>query len=187
MSVNSSPALISGSDGILCVAGRLTYGTGSVFCLGAAATPTPIPTGPPTPTPTSTPAATPRATPTATPTPTPLTDLTPNKTVFSTTDRLEVSADVQAISSPFFPFVRLVKPGGETLYYVRGKGLTARPSAYLEGGPFVLKGPISGYPVLETEFTGVPAGTYYLEGGAVDTGMNHLGPVDRNELRVVEP
>jgi C1A family cysteine protease len=111
-------------------------------------------------------------------------DLKPSRNSFSSTDRIDVSADVQALSTPFFPFVRFVLPGGQVLYYTAGRGLSPEPSSYLEGGPFVLASPVSGYPVLSLPFSGVARGTYYLEGGAVDTGLNYLGSVDRETLTV---
>ena len=135
------------------------------------------------------PTPTPTATPTATPVP-PI-DLTPNKTSFSSNDRIIVTADVQAISTPFFPFVRIVMANGNTLYYVRGEGFISAPAPYLRGGPFVLQNQITGYAVLDAAFSGIAAGTYYLEGGAVDAtqttsadNLVYIEPVDRETLTV---
>ena len=80
--------------------------------------------------------------------------------------------------------MRFVLPDGQVLYYTAGRGLAPEPSSYLDGGPFVLASPVSGYPVLSLPFSEVAPGTYYIEGGAVDTGLNYLGSVSREALTV---
>lgn len=118
-------------------------------------------------------------------------DLTPNKTAFSTSDTLSVTADVEPISTPCYPFVRVLMPNAPTLYYERGKGFTASPTPYLgfSGGPVTVGAAIAGYPVLSAAFSGIPAGTYVLEGGAVDmtrttsaNNLRYVGTVDRERL-----
>lgn len=138
---------------------------------------------PPTPTPTMTP------TPTATPTP--VIDLTPNKNVFSTKDRIEVRANVQPISIKCYPFIRVILPNGRTLYYVRGKGFVRGPAGYLGNKPLTVGKAIYNYLALAANFSALAKGTYYLEGGAVDatqtTSVNNLvyvDGVDRETLTV---
>jgi hypothetical protein len=82
---------------------------------------------------------------------------------------------------------------GSTLYYQSGVGFTASPVPYLgfEAGTIVTTEPIRDYLVLSANFSGIPAGPYVLEGGAVDmeqtTSANNLiyfGTVDRETLTV---
>jgi hypothetical protein len=122
---------------------------------------------------------------------TPPIDLTPDKTTFSTTDTIRVTAAVQPIGTRFYPVIRLVTSGGRTLYYTRGKGFSVSPRPYLSGGPYITRSEINGYTVMNVRFAGVQPGTYYLEGGAVDatqtTSVNNLvyaGSVDRETLTV---
>jgi hypothetical protein len=128
---------------------------------------------------------------TPTPTPTPPIDLTPDKTTFSTTDTIRVTAAVQPIGTRFYPVVRIITPNGRTLYYTRGKGFSASPRPYLSGGPYITRSAINGYVVMDVAFAGVATGTYYLEGAAVDatqtTSVNNLvyiGGIDRETLTV---
>jgi hypothetical protein len=118
-------------------------------------------------------------------------DLKVNKNAFSSNDHIAVTADVSAISTPFYPFVRIVMPGGSTLYYAAGKGLIPAVTPYLNGGPFTLAGPITNYPIAEANFGGIAPGVYYLEGGAVDAtkttsaaNLVYIGAVDREALTV---
>jgi hypothetical protein len=133
------------------------------------------------------------ALPTPTPTQIPVIDLLPNKTTFSSTDRIEVNANVQTISTLCYPFVRFLMPTGQTLYYELGRGFRNSPTPYLgfQTGPVIVPVAISGYPVLNAGFTGLPAGTYYLEGGAVDatqttsaSNLVYVDGVDSNMLAV---
>jgi outer membrane protein assembly factor BamB len=129
--------------------------------------------------------------PTATPTP-PI-DLTADKTTFATSDRIVVTANVWPISTPCYPFVRVVMADGTVQYYVAGVGFTTSPTPYLgfEAGPITVGAPITGYPCLDAEFRGIAPGTYYLEGGAVDaawttsaSNLVYVGTVDRETLVV---
>lgn len=133
----------------------------------------------------------PAPTPTPTPTAAPPIDLSVNKSAFSTSGHIAVTADVQALAAPFFPFVRLVMQDGSTLYFSSTRGLTASVAPYLDGGPFTLAGAIDGYPIAEADFAGVAQGTYRLEGGAVDAAKTasvdnliYLGGVDAETLVV---
>lgn len=116
--------------------------------------------------------------------------LTPNKTVFSTQDRISVTADVEPIATRFYPVVWVEMPNGKSLYYVKGKGFYSSPKPYLSGGPFVLKKPISNFPVLSAGFK-VPEGAYKLNGGGVDAAQTksvknliYIGGIDRTQLTV---
>ena len=117
-------------------------------------------------------------------TPIPLIDLKPNKTNFSTTDYIEVRADVQPIGTPFYPYVRIIMPNGVVLYYVSGLGFTTVPSPYLGGGPFVLQNYLGDYLVLAASYSIVQTGTFLLEGYPSDTGGNLIGTVDTESLLV---
>lgn len=116
--------------------------------------------------------------------------LTPNKTTFSTQDRISVTADVEPIATRFYPVVWLDMPNGKSLYYVKGKGFYSSPKPYLSGGPFILRKPINNFPVLSAGFK-VPAGAYRLNGAAVDAtktksvkNLVYIGGVDRTQLTV---
>ena len=139
----------------------------------------------------STPTPTPMPTPP--PTATPPIDLTANKVTFSTTDRIEVFADVWPISTPSYPFVRIVMPDGSTLWYESGKGFMPSPVPYLgfAAGPITVASPILGYPALSANFSGIATGIYILEGGAVDatqttsaSNLVYFGSVDREPLNM---
>jgi len=69
-----------------------------------------------------------------------------NKNTFSTTDTLVVTADVEEITTAFYPAVWLELLDGSKLYYQKGSGLSASPVPYMSGGPFVLNSAISDYP-----------------------------------------
>lgn len=167
--------------------GRLVVGSDDcvIYCIEAAFTPAP------TRTPTST--GTPTRTPTSVPTATPPIDLTAQKVEFSTTDRIEVWADVRPLPVPCYPFVRIGMADGTTQYYVAGVGFTTDPTPYLgfEAGTTTLVDPILGYAVLAESFSGIPAGAYVLEGGAVDAvrttsaeNLVYFGGIDREPLTV---
>jgi outer membrane protein assembly factor BamB len=126
-------------------------------------------------------------TPTPTPTVTPIIDLIPNKTSFSTSDQIDVTANVQPISVPCYPFIRFLMPNGQTLYYQgqgSSRGFKTSPTPYL-GLPLqavTVPSAILGYPALSAGFKGIAPGTYIMEGGAVDatqtTSVNNLIYVD---------
>jgi outer membrane protein assembly factor BamB len=133
------------------------------------------------------------AEPTPTPTATPPIDLTAQKVEFSTTDRIEVGADVWPLPVPCYPFVRIVMADGTVQYYVAGVGFTIDPTPYLgfEAGAITVPFAILGYPVLAADFAGIPAGAYVLEGGAVDAvqttsadNLIYFGGVDQEPLTV---
>jgi uncharacterized repeat protein (TIGR03803 family) len=125
------------------------------------------------------------------PTPVPPIDLTVNKTTFQTTDQIGVTANVAAISTPCYPFIRIIQPNGQTIYFADGGKIYPAVTPYLgvRAGPVTVQTPITDFPVLSMPFKGIPTGTYYLEGGAVDatqtTSVNNLiyvGAVDREAL-----
>ena len=125
------------------------------------------------------------------PSPPPI-DLTPNKRAFFTTERIAVRADVTAIRVPCIPFVRLITPSGQELYCEQGKGFTEIPIGYLGfPGVAIVASPISDYPIFDTQFRGMPKGTYYLEGGAIDPVKTtdirnpvYIGNVDKEILTI---
>ena len=149
----------------------------------------------PTPTPTNTPT---QMSPTSTPSPTapaPVTpiDLTANKTTFRTTDQIGVTANVAVITTPCYPFVRIIQPNGQTIYFVDGGGIypSVTPFLGVRAGPITVQTPITNIPILAMPFKGIPTGTYILEGGAVDatkttsvTDLKYVGTVDRETLIV---
>lgn len=117
-------------------------------------------------------------------------DLTANKRTFSATDAISVTADVEHITTPFYPAVWVDLPNGQKRYYVRGRGFVDSPAPYLEGGPFSGNRVLSGYPVLDASFT-VPAGAYRLNAAAVDAtrttsidDLVYIDGVDREDLTV---
>ncbi|MCC6449810.1 MAG: hypothetical protein IT574_04545 [Candidatus Aureabacteria bacterium] len=120
-------------------------------------------------------------------------DLRPDKKSFRQTDIINVTANVTASSTPCYPFVRVIRPDGSALYYQRGAGFVPAVTPYLglAAGPIALP-EVFDYPVLQNlQFNGIPAGTYYLEGGAVDPAtttsvddLKYLGLVDRKALVV---
>ena len=126
-------------------------------------------------------------TPTPTATSTPIIDLIPNKTTFSSTDRIEVMANVQPISTPCYPFIRFLLPDGSILYFQgegSSPGLKTSPTPYF-GLPLqavTVPSAIVGYPALSAGFEGIAPGTYIMEGGAVDAtqtiSVNNLIYVD---------
>ncbi len=101
------------------------------------------------------------------------------------TDWIAVRADVAAIRVPCIPFVRLITPSGQELYCERkGSGI---PIGLGFPGVAIVASPISDYPIFDTQFRGMPKGTYYLEGGAIDPVKTtdirnpvYIGNVDRN-------
>jgi len=118
-------------------------------------------------------------------------DLTPNKSTFSTNNTISVTADVEPISTPFYPFVRVAMADGRTLYYVGGKGFRNTPAQYIGKGPMTVPSTITDYQVLTASFTGLAPGTYILEGGAVDAtkttsvhNLMYISPIDREMLTV---
>jgi uncharacterized repeat protein (TIGR03803 family) len=123
--------------------------------------------------------------------PTPPIDVTANKTVFFTTDWLAIRANISVISTPCIPFVRIILPSGEALYCVQGQGLTSIPTPFLGSlTPVTVSAPITDYPILDGQFSAA-AGTYYLEGGAIDATQTidlnnpvYVGTVDRETLIV---
>ena len=111
-------------------------------------------------------------------------DLSVNKYSFSTSDYISITANVQPISTPFHPYVRIIFPNGTALYYVRDSGFTTVPTPYLGGGPFVLNNALSGYSVLATDFSIAQTGTFTLEGYPTNAGGGIIGSVDTETLTV---
>jgi competence protein ComEC len=136
---------------------------------------------------------TPPPEPTPLPTPPPIIDLIPNKSTFSRTDRIEVNANVQPISTPCYPFIRFLMPDGTTLYFERGVGFRTSPTPYL-GLPLraiTVPSAITNFPALSAGFTGLAPGTYIMEGGAVDATLTtsvknliYVDGIDRETLIV---
>jgi subtilisin family serine protease len=125
--------------------------------------------------------------------PVPPINLTANKTTFNTTDQIGVYADVAAISTPCYPFIRIIQPNGPTIYFVDGGEIYPSVTPYLgvRAGPVIENTPIPDFPIGAMPFKGIPTGTYYLEGGTVDatrtTSVDNLiyfGTVDRETLTV---
>lgn len=125
--------------------------------------------------------------PTPTPTPTPLITLHVNKTTFSTTDQITVTADVSKTATAFYPFIRLTHPNGTSLYYVRGKGFSSAKRSFLQSGPFVLRNAIHSYPIINVSFARIQAGTYVLEGWGADVFGEVIDFADRHNLAVHAP
>ena len=111
-------------------------------------------------------------------------DLSCNKYSFSTTDHISITANVQPISTPFYPYIRLTFPNGNVMHYVSGLGFRGRVLPFLEGGPFVLYDYLGGYSILEADFTIGQTGTFLLEGYAVDGAGNIIGCADSIFLTV---
>ncbi len=124
---------------------------------------------------------------------TPLIDLAADKAVYRTTGSISVTANVSPLRVPCYPFVRVRMADGSTLYYQQGVGFTVSPVPYLgfAAGTIMTTEPIMGYPALSANFSGIPMGTYILEGGAVDmrrttsaSNLIYFGGVDREKLDV---
>lgn len=103
-----------------------------------------------------------------TPTPTPPITLHPNKTLFSTTDTIAITADVAATAN-FTPFVRIVRPGGKFLYLIYGNKSSSSSTPFIKG-PVTLNHDLSGYSVAQFNFSNLPPGTYALQGALVSGG-----------------
>ncbi|MEI6632745.1 MAG: hypothetical protein WCP22_02880 [Chlamydiota bacterium] len=104
-----------------------------------------------------------------------------------------MTANVWPLTVPCYPFVRIVMPDGSTLWYESSKGFMASPVPYLgfAAGPITTSTPILGYPALTANFSGIAAGTYVIEGGAVDatkttsaSNLVYFGTVDQDALTV---
>ncbi len=104
-------------------------------------------------------------------------DLKPNKTLFSTTDAIQILVDVtKAIPTPFYPVFYLTLPSGGRLYLTQGNRLTRKPSAYLEkkqGNDLIpvkiaVPAPKSNVRLFSASFRNIPPGEYILQGGAVN-------------------
>jgi uncharacterized repeat protein (TIGR03803 family) len=115
---------------------------------------------------------------------TPLIDLSVNKHVFSTTDRLTATADVAATGTAFRPYVQLIRPGGIVGYFVRGRGLVSTKTQYVGSDVFLLGSPISNYPVLDVGFSNIPTGSYLLNAYGEDIFGEVIGLVDQETLVV---
>lgn len=132
--------------------------------------------------------------PAPTPAPTPPIDLTADSAAYGTSGQITVTAEVQRLPTPCYPFVRVAMPDRSVLYYELGRGFTTSPTPYLgfAAGPVTREAPIHGYPALSAvEFSGIETGDYILDGGAVDmtrtTSANNLvyfGEVDSQVLEV---
>lgn len=119
--------------------------------------------------------------------PAPLITLNVTTTTFSTTDRIAVTADVKQTATAFYPFIRLTRPNGTSLYYVRGKGFSSAKRSFLQGGPFVLRNEIHSYPIINVSFKGIQAGTYVLEGWGEDIFGEVIDFADQHNLTVHAP
>jgi len=117
-----------------------------------------------------------------------------NKTTFKRSGEISVTADVAKTGTPCWPFVRIRQPNGELLYLDQSRGFVAEVAPYLgiKTGPIALPD-IPGYPILQNaQFRDMPAGTYVLEGGAVDTAttdindLKYVGVVSGQALSVEE-
>jgi hypothetical protein len=104
-------------------------------------------------------------------------DIKPDKTLFSTTDTIQVLVDVtQAISTPFYPVFYITLPSGTKLYLTQGNALTTAPSAYLakrmgrKSVPvkIAVPAPESNLQLFSASFRNIPPGEYILQGGAVN-------------------
>jgi hypothetical protein len=113
--------------------------------------------------------------------------LKPNKTLFSTTDTIQVLVDVtQAISTPFYPAFYLILPSGRRLYLTEGDRITTTARAYLERKegrryvpvPITVPSPRSDLRLFSASFRDIPPGNYILQGGAV----NAHTPIVNGEL-----
>jgi hypothetical protein len=115
-----------------------------------------------------------------------------NKTTFSTSDHITITADVQPLSSPCYPFVRIVTPGHATYYLTMNEGLTEIPTPYLgtESGAITLPAAITGANILDLTFSGLAAGTYYVESGTISpattdlSDLKYINGVDRKQFAV---
>ena len=106
--------------------------------------------------------------PTATPTPPPPITLHTNKTAFSTSDTIVITADVRATAN-FTPYVRFALPDGSYLYLISG-GRFARGAKPFLKGPLTLRADIAGYGVAQITFSGIAPGSYALQGALVGGG-----------------
>ena len=125
--------------------------------------------------------------------PVPPINLTANKTTFNTTDQIGVYANVAAVSTPCYPFVRIIQPNGPTIYFVNGGEIYPSVTPYLgeDAGPIIENTLMPNFPIAAMPFKGIPTGTYYLEGGVVDAtktmsvdNLIYVGSVDRETLTV---
>jgi hypothetical protein len=110
-----------------------------------------------------------------TPTPPPPITLQANKTLFSTTDTIVITAEVAATTN-FTPYIRIVRPGGKYLYLANGGGVSSSTKPFING-PVTINNNISGYTVAQFTFSGLTPGNYALQGallsgGRVITGIN---------------
>lgn len=111
-------------------------------------------------------------------------DLTPNKTTFGPTGQIGVNANVAVITTPCYPFVRIIQPNNlGTIYFVDGGGVypTVTPFLGLRAGPVTVPTALTNIPILAMPFKDLPTGQYILEGGAVDA----LTTTDINDLKYV--
>jgi hypothetical protein len=118
-------------------------------------------------------------------------DLTLNKSTFSATDTISVTANIEQVSTRFYPAIWIETPGGQNLYYERGKGFHSSPTPYLGMTPVVVNSPISGYPIAtNVRFRAAP-GIYYINAAAVDAAQTtsasnivYIDDVDRVQATV---
>lgn len=113
-----------------------------------------------------------------------LIDLVVSKSVLSTTDEITVTADVKPISTPFFPYIRVLMPNGDIKHSIKDVGFRGRVHAYLYGGPYVLDHSLSDYHVFTASFSGITPGTYTIEGYPLDESGRRVGPVDKETVVV---
>lgn len=104
-------------------------------------------------------------------------------------DAMVIYASARAISTPFYPFVRVVTPYYGTAYMSPWGGIQAYPMPFTRT-PMTVPSAISSVPILKLYWQNYGKGTYYLEGGGVNAaqpltasgGLNYIGPVHRTAI-----
>jgi len=116
-----------------------------------------------------------------TPTPPPPITLHTDKTAFSTSDTIVITADVRPTAN-FTPYIRFALPGGSYLYLISG-GRFARGAKPFLKGPLTLRGDIAGYGVAQITFSGIAPGSYALQGALVG-GAGIIDGINETALSV---
>jgi hypothetical protein len=129
----------------------------------------------------------PRPTPTPPPPVTPPIILHTNKTAFSTSDTIVITADVRA-TAHFTPYVRFALPDGSYLYLISSgrliQGSAGSGVPFMEGY-FTLGADITGYRIAQLTFSGIAPGSYTLQGALVGPG-GMIGGTNETTLTVGE-